>query len=430
MTDKKTTLATFSRRFPVIGKIMKLKKIALLRFLALGMALSAVAIPQFLMASDHDDGEVDTKGRNQNLTDLYVFRERDQRASAAAGDLIFIMNTNPRSLPRQQYYFSNNSLYEFKVTRVTDKNATPTGRPDVILRFEFSAPDSTGKQQIKLTTIADGQATTVSNLNTTPIRATAPTINQATVGSSNLTVFAGLREDPFFFDVEQFFKVRAGAAGFGPVVGFRPPNAAIDFTKDYNVNAIAVRVPIRFLQGSTSVTTFDVWETISSRLQKGFKQVERLARPAINEGLVITNDFLNALNSVGPDFEAAALAGQQPQAQIAGPIVNEAKNTLKALGNSDAEANALIAAFLPDVMRIDTTQPSNYDVTIPATCLNTKKSPICGRKLKDDTIDLTLRVISKGAVTGDNVSYEGTPGNPAQGHDPLVPDFPYLAPAN
>jgi hypothetical protein len=30
-------------------------------------------------------------------------------------------------------------------------------------------------------------------------------------------------------------------------------------------------------------------------------QVERLGRPAINEGLFVTNDFLNAVNSISPD---------------------------------------------------------------------------------------------------------------------------------
>ncbi len=88
----------------------------------------------------------------------------------------------------------------------------------------------------------------------------------------------------------------------------------------------------------------------------GNTQVERLARPAINEGLILNNDFLNALNSVGPDFEAAALAGQNPAAKIAGPIVTQAKQTLLAVGNSEERANSLIGAFLPDVMRIDTSR--------------------------------------------------------------------------
>jgi len=405
---------------------MNLKKILGLAGLLLGVTLIGGVGALYVNASDHDDGETEIKGRNLNLTDLFVFREQDQNANAAEEDLILIMNTNPRSLANQQYYFSTRARYEFKVSRVTNNDATPTGVPDVVLRFNFGQPNANGQQTIQLTAIKDG-VTTVANqtLRTTSIKAN-PNVAQVSLNGSTLSVFAGLREDPFFFDVEQFFRVRAGALGIAPAVGFREPNTAVDFAKGYNVNAIAVRVPIRFLQGSTSATTFDVWETVSVP-GKGnkFNQVERLARPAINEGLVVTNDFLNALNSVSPDFEAAALAGQQPAANIAGPIVAEAKQTLLALGNSDARANALLGAFLPDVMRIDTTGPSGY-----ANALNAKGSPIRGRLIEDDVVDITLSVLTNGAITTDNVSYEGTPGNPAQGHDPLVTSFPYLAPAN
>ena len=66
----------------------------------------------FVNASDHDDGEVDTKGRNLNLTDLYVFREKDQNPQASANDLVLVMNTNPRSLARQQYFFSTRARYQ------------------------------------------------------------------------------------------------------------------------------------------------------------------------------------------------------------------------------------------------------------------------------------------------------------------------------
>lgn len=236
-------------------------------------------------------------------------------------------------------------------------------------------------------------------------------------------MFAGLREDPFFFDVEQYFRVRAGAAGTGPAVGFRSPTTAVDFAKGYNVNAIAVRVPIKFLQGGSQAKVFDVWETISVPSVNGkFTQVEQLARPGINEALLRTNALLNAYNSVGPDFVAAALAGQQPAASIAAPIVTEAKQTLLAVGNTDARANALLGAFLPDVMRIDTTGPSGY-----ANDLNAKGSPVRGRLFTDDVIDITLSVVTNGAIPGDNVSYNGTPGNPSQGHDPLTTTFPYLA---
>jgi hypothetical protein len=103
-------------------------------------------------ASDHDDGELDLKGRSLNLTDLFVFREDWQDGSQAdSGNLVLIMNTNPRSLARQQYNFSTQGRYEFHLGRVTaaNKNVAPTGSSDVLIRFEFGAPKSSAPQIIK-----------------------------------------------------------------------------------------------------------------------------------------------------------------------------------------------------------------------------------------------------------------------------------------
>ncbi len=391
------------------------KKSLILGGISIGILLGATSLPRYLMASDHDDGEVDTKGRNLNLTDLYAFREKDQNSGAADGDLVLVMNTNPRSVARQQYYFSTNARYEFKLSRVANKDATPTGQEDVTLRFEFAPPNDRNQQQIKFTVIKDGKETSATNLSTTPLNSSQPVVHKLAANGSNLAVFAGLREDPFFFDVEQFFRVRAGALGTGPAVGFRPANQAVDFAKGYNVNSIAVRVPQKFLQGNNSVNTYDIWETISLRdpASGKYQQVERLGRPAINEGLIVSNNLLNTFNSVPPTVDLSPAAG---------PIGAEAARTLKALGNNDERTKALLTAFLPDVLRIDTTGNSGY-----GNALNAKGSPIRGRMLKDDVIDTTLSVLTNGAVKGDNVSYEGTGGNPAQGHKPLEANFPYLA---
>ncbi|WP_346291533.1 DUF4331 domain-containing protein [Sphaerothrix gracilis] len=444
----------------VANRLQHLSRQTLLRFgaIALSTALALGGTAHYLQASDHDDGEIDLKGRALNLTDLYVFREGDLNPQASTNDLILVMNTNPRSLARQQYYFSTNARYEFNITRVADKDSTPTGKADITLRFEFGPPKRNQEQDVTITTIGNGRQRTA-RTTTTALTDPTPNIRQVNLGGGQASVFAGLREDPFFFDVEQYFRVRAGALGIGPAVGFRPPGEAVDFAAGYNVNTIVLRVPKQLLQGNTQADTFDVWTTISvpgddvdaaaftkaalkdeeddeedegrgrdndgrndEGQADGFIQLERLARPAINEGLLFTNALLNALNSVGPDFEAAALKGQQPAARIAAPIIAEASRTLMAIGNDQARTNALLGAFLPDVMRIDTTGPSGY-----ANALNAQGSPIRGRMLKDDVVDITLSVLTNGAITSDNVSYEGTPGNPAQGHDPLEPTFPYLA---
>jgi hypothetical protein len=393
------------------------KKTLVLGGISIAAILAATSLPQYLMASDHDDGEVDAKGRSLNLTDLYAFREQDQNSNANPGDIVLVMNSNPRSIARQQYYFSTNARYEFKLTRVANKDATPTGQEDIIIRFEFGAPNDQQQQPVKMTVFKDGQTISATSLVTTSLQAAnaqRPIVNQLSAGGSKLSVFAGLREDPFVFDVEQFFRVRAGALGIGPTVGFRPPAQAVDSFKGFNVNTIAIRVPLQFLQGNTGATTYDIWETISLRDANGnYQQVERLARPAINEGLIVSNDLLNTFNSVPPTADVTPAAA---------PIGAEATRTLKALGNDTNRTNALLAAFLPDVMRIDTTGASGY-----GNALNALGSPIRGRLLKDDVIDTTLSVLTNGAIKGDNATYEGTPGNPAQGHKPLESSFPYLA---
>src|SRR5581483_11184724 len=79
------------------------------------------------------------------------------------------------------------------------------------------------------------------------------------------------------------------------------------------------------------------------------KQIERLGRPAVNEGLVVTNDFLNAFTSIPPSADLSPAAA---------PVVSEAAATLTAFGNSPQRVADIATAFLPDVLRIDTTVAS------------------------------------------------------------------------
>ncbi|NJR40646.1 MAG: DUF4331 domain-containing protein [Leptolyngbyaceae cyanobacterium CSU_1_4] len=391
-------------------------------FMALG--LTTAVSPSKIQASDHDDGDIDVRSRALSLTDLYVFREKDQNPAAADEDLIFVMNTNPRSLARQQYFFSTEARYEFKISRTANLNGVPTGNPDMTLRVTFSPAQGAGRQQrMTLTLLERGKQPVVINrtqgnrpIVTTPLAsADTPAINQVAIKGRTVSVFAGLREDPFYFDVEQFFRVRSGLLGRGPSVGFRSPDDALDFAKGYNVNTVALRVPRKLLQSGTQATTFDTWLTISvlDPRTRQFVQTEQIARPGINEALLFSQGNLAAFNR------------SQPSRSVPPAVAREVTQVLTSLGNSPARTTALIGAFVPDVMRIDTTGPSGF-----ANALNSLGAPVRGRMLKDDVIDIALSVLSNGAVTTDNVSYDGVPGNPAQGHNPLSASFPYLAPAN
>jgi len=154
-------------------------------------------------------------------------------------------------------------------------------------------------------------------------------------------------------------------------------------------------------------------------------QVEQLARPAINEGLLLTNAFLNAYNSIPPSQQATALGG---------PVGTELQNVLKALGNTASNIAAIAGALIPDEMRIDTTITSGYagGVTFTGAPFSSDISsiPAGGRLIMDDVIDITLKLLTHNPAATDNVNYAANPGNFATGHQPLSTTFPYLAPPN
>lgn len=253
--------------------------------LAAGVIAAAFHTTAPVKASDHDDGETNIKARNLNLTDLYVFREDWQTGvNADNTNMIFIMNTNPRSLPRQQYFFNTNAVYSFFVSRRAAQGDAVTGVPDIAFDFNFGAPTNnqqpitlnirrfTNGQEVTKETVSAGLSTSAPPLLGNPNPAAVN--NNVATANGNLTVFAGLREDPFFFDVDSFFRTRAALVNAGgPNTAIPPRNAAlipnataataVDFAKGYNVNAIVVRVPIALLRGGTNNGVFDVWETIA-----------------------------------------------------------------------------------------------------------------------------------------------------------------------
>jgi Domain of unknown function (DUF4331) len=157
-------------------------------------------------------------------------------------------------------------------------------------------------------------------------------------------------------------------------------------------------------------------------------QVDRLARPGINEGLILSNDNLNAYNSVPPSVDLTAAASG---------VVAEAAASLNLLNGNDAAHTAGTAhAFLPDVMRIDTTAPSGYaqGASFTGAAFATPLATMLtgGRLILDPVIAITLTVLTKGGITTDNVTYDANnvSGNPGTGHQPLTPTFPFLAPPN
>jgi len=224
---------------------------------------------------------------------------------------------------------------------------------------------------------------------------------------------------------------------------------------------------------------------------KAYKQVEHLARPGINEALLISDAFLAGYNATAPTFAGV------DQATL-GLVVGEAKTVLKAvyLGScllngalglsadqgvhpagmtchavgpaiwtesslagvtltaasqtaAQAYADKVFGQFEPDVMSIDTTVTSHY-LTL---CSDASSAPLLcgGRALNDDVIDVTYNYLINGAgttkgpfdqvraLTGDGVEFSKDdannvgnvslpdPSNPQQGHPNVSTTFPYSA---
>ena len=99
-----------------------------------------------------------------------------------------------------------------------------------------------------------------------------------TFGSTTaMQVFAGPRDDPFYIDLEQFFKIipdrrpsrgpastitkSANAFRGGPVPPFEA-GTAVDFLRGFNALAIVVELPESQVRGATG-NNIGVWATIS-----------------------------------------------------------------------------------------------------------------------------------------------------------------------
>lgn len=155
--------------------------------------------------------------------------------------------------------------------------------------------------------------------------------------------------------------------------------------------------------------------------------IDRLARPALNEGLSINDATLNAFNNAPPSVHLSDAA--KPVRDEAVATLTAFKKLGAALGTTAAPDPAVTAgAFLPDVMRIDT----RLDIPPGKTAYNAATSGdkgmlTGGRKLEDDVMDITLSFLVAGDATGksvkDGVSYAGSGGNMNQGHKFLNGQF-------
>lgn len=198
-----------------------------------------------LWASDHADAPGVT-GTKKDITDLYVFQ------GANTSNLVFVGNVQGLLTPTatSTASFDENTMIEFKI----DNNGDNV--EDLVIQCVFEngvmyvygpvKPNAPGLSS----TVVGSYAVSVP---VTPYASSA-TPNIA-VSASGISAFAGPRDDPFFFDLNQFHKITGGTASSFLTTG-------VDTFAGTNVMSVVVEVPKSMLNSTGKI---GVWLQTKSK---------------------------------------------------------------------------------------------------------------------------------------------------------------------
>lgn len=307
------------------------------------------------LQSPHMDARVD-------ICDIYVFQQPDDTDRS-----VLVFNVNPFA-PRYADAFASEAVYELKV----DSNADALA--EIAYRFTFS-PKRDGVQTATVRRVEGDLARGNGNEGDILFQDVPVAFGEATpiVESGEYRFFAGIRSDPFFFDLE----------GYKNGMQF----TGADVFLDKNVFSIVLELPNHALGNNPRV---GIWARVLLP-QDGnpFVQIDRMGRPLINAAFM-SNEDKNTFNRVEPTRDRTLFT-----CKIIERLISFGRNF------EDALQTAL--TLLPDIL--------DYDYTSPAGFRN-------GRTLTDDVGDRQLEVLTNGTKTTDL----------AGPHQDLLATFPYLGP--
>jgi hypothetical protein len=320
--------------------------------------------------------------RRLDMTDLFVFRapEGEQHHGLLhrhqPGTTVLILDSNPTSAPPPipapvtgpEFY--PGAIYRINVDTDGDNQA------DVAFSFVFSGYED-GKQT-GTAWYATGAQARQAEAGGEVLAETIPVSFDGTaqpVQAGRIRLFAGLRSDPFFADVE------------GALHGF--VWTGHDDFADNNVDSIVLEVPDDMLGGPV----IGVWASISRYRDDGtLEQLDRGGNPTINP-------FIN------PDGEKNLYNSRQPADDVANYLEPWSKILENAGGYTPEAARAAALQVLPDILHYDRTEPATYPN---------------GRIPTDDVYSLRFGWLTNGKVPPDGL----------EPHDDLLAEFPFLGPPN
>jgi hypothetical protein len=225
--------------------------------LVLAGALASTAVVGRVLASDHQDTPEVELNPNMDINDVYAF-------PGSTPERIVLAMTTASPIAGQGLSFDPNLLYQIKVDNTGD------AQEDLVFQITFNS--ATGSTQIvrvagPVAPALQGTKSVLVNTSQIVEGAVGTTIGSAT----GIQVFAGLRADPFFIDLEQFFKIipdRRPSTGplstpLTPTANaFRSPG--VDLLRPFNALAIVIELPkTQLLSSTASDAKIGVWGTIS-----------------------------------------------------------------------------------------------------------------------------------------------------------------------
>lgn len=243
---------------------------ALSRKMVASLLAAAAVAPALLFfaqarGSDHADTPAIAARPGGDLSDVFVFP-----SPTNPNNVVLVMDVHPL-IPTGQsagVSFDPNVLYQFKIDN------TGSGTENLVIQAKFNGTGA-GQTASIIGPIKPTQTGTSSVL-LSQSGLTKGTINQEFAPQPGFRAFCGAREDPFFFDLNQFFTILPDRAA--PLTGKEPasPNmpqsttfngfpgtpAASDFLAGYNVLSIVVELPKSQLVG-TGNGKISVWCTTS-----------------------------------------------------------------------------------------------------------------------------------------------------------------------
>lgn len=395
--------------------ILKIKKTAAFVAIAAVSFMNLIAPSSQIRAADHAESTSVAGDPGADIADVFAFlNPTDNSKVVLAMDVEgFIVPSELLNLS----FFSPEILYRFEIENTGDAIA------DQRIDVTFSPQTSRSAPQTATIRFFDGRRrgpsftapTTVQTLN-----AAANPFTLTTNAATGAKFFAGLTDDPFYFDIVGFNRF------VGSVLGGTPDPTRLERSRDsfagYNIHMIAIEVPAASLQGPAGNIIGVNGVTLRSRNTHrqntgeardngNYVQVDRMATPAVNTAL-IPFPRKNEYNAATPVDDANGV--------FAGSIVG----TLTALGTNAANIGILasVAVTNGDYLRLNLSTPNtSLGFGERATTPGYTGFPN-GRRPGDDTIDVLLYFISNQALLmGDNVNSNEVP---------LGAAFPFFAPPN